>query len=119
MLLSIQFSLVVTCWERVDFLALLCVMIYCVFVTSPCGVLGQVWCLIVLIPDLCLLSYFHIVYLLTVLSLYLNCGIFLHIKSFLTNQYILNALMSPKKHQSYNILTFATPNYSTNLLIMG
>ena len=26
--------------------------IFCVFVTSPCGVLGRVWCLIVLIPDL-------------------------------------------------------------------
>ena len=23
------------------------------------GILGQVWCLIVLIPDLCLFSYFH------------------------------------------------------------
>ena len=31
---------------------LLCVMFYCVFVSFPCGVLGQVWCLI------CLLSYF-------------------------------------------------------------
>ena len=30
----------------------------CVFVTFPCGILGQVWYLIVLIPDLCQLSYF-------------------------------------------------------------
>ena len=30
----------------------------CVFVTLPCGILGQVWYLIVLIPDLCPLSYF-------------------------------------------------------------
>ena len=30
------------------------------FVTFPCGVLGQVWCLIVSIPDVCLLSYFFI-----------------------------------------------------------
>ena len=37
-------------------LALLCVMFYCVFVTFPCGILGQVGCLIVSIPDLCLLS---------------------------------------------------------------
>ena len=29
----------------------------CDFVTFPCGILGQVWYLIVLIPDLCLLSY--------------------------------------------------------------
>ena len=38
---------------------LLNVMFYCVFVTLPCGVLGQVWYLIASIPDLCLLSYFH------------------------------------------------------------
>ena len=34
------------------------VMLNCVFVTFPCGVLGQVWCLIVLIPDLCPFYYF-------------------------------------------------------------
>ena len=34
------------------------VMFNCVFVTFPCGILGQVWYLIVLIPDLCCLSYF-------------------------------------------------------------
>ena len=33
------------------------VMFNCVFVTFPCGILGQVWYLIVLIPDLCHLSY--------------------------------------------------------------
>ena len=36
---------------------LLCVMSNCDFVTFPCGILGQVWYLIVLIPDLCRLSY--------------------------------------------------------------
>ena len=34
------------------------VKLNCVFVTFPCGILGQVWYLIVLIPDLCSLSYF-------------------------------------------------------------
>ena len=34
------------------------VMFYCVFVTFPCGILSQVWHLIVSIPDLCHLSYF-------------------------------------------------------------
>ena len=34
------------------------VMFNCDFVTSPCGILGQIWYLIVLIPDLCRLSYF-------------------------------------------------------------
>ena len=35
------------------------VMLNCVFVTFPCGILGQVWYLIVSIPDLCCLSYFY------------------------------------------------------------
>ena len=37
---------------------LLFVMFKCVFVTFPCGILGQVWYLIVSIPDLCHFSYF-------------------------------------------------------------
>ena len=37
---------------------LLFVMFNCVFVTLPCGILGQVLYLIVSIPDLCRLSYF-------------------------------------------------------------
>ena len=56
---SVHCSLVVTCWERADFLALLSVMLYCVFVTFPCGVLGMVWDAIASIPDLYLLSYFY------------------------------------------------------------
>ena len=51
---SVHCSLVVNCRERAD---LLYVMFYCVFVTFPCGVLGQVWCLIESIPVLCLLAY--------------------------------------------------------------
>ena len=58
--LSGHCSLVVTCWERAGLLALLYVMFYCVFVTFPCGVLGQVWYLIASIPDLCPLTY-HVV----------------------------------------------------------
>ena len=57
--LSVQCSLVVTCWERADLLHVIC---YCVFVTFPCGVPVQVWCLIVLIPDFCILSYFFYKY---------------------------------------------------------
>ena len=34
--------------------------VYCIFVTFPCGILAQVWYSIVLIPDLCRLSYFAI-----------------------------------------------------------
>ena len=37
-------------------------MFNCVFVTFPCGNMGQVWYLIVSIPDLCRLSYFTLLY---------------------------------------------------------
>ena len=37
---------------------LLIVMFKCVFVIFLCGILGQVWYLIVSIPDLCNISYF-------------------------------------------------------------
>ena len=36
---------------------LLFVMFNCVFVTFPCGILGQVWYLLVLFSDLCRHSY--------------------------------------------------------------
>ena len=48
---------VVTCWEMADLLALVG-DVYCIFVTFPCGILGQVWYLIVSFPDHCRLSYF-------------------------------------------------------------
>ena len=55
---SVHCCLVGTCWERVDLLALVDDA-YCIFVTFSCGILDQVWYLIVSIPDLCRLSYFH------------------------------------------------------------
>ena len=58
--LSVHCSLVVTCWASANLLALLYVIFSCVFVTFPCGVLGQVWYLIVSIPDRCLLPYFDV-----------------------------------------------------------
>ena len=42
---------------RIGLLARLYVKFSCVFASFPCGVLGQVWCLIVLIPDLYILTY--------------------------------------------------------------
>ena len=54
---SVHCCLVVTCWERADLLALVG-DVYCIFVTFPCGILGQVWHLIVSFADLCRLSYF-------------------------------------------------------------
>ena len=56
--LSVHCSLVVTCWERDNLLALLYVMFSFVFGTFSCVVLAQVWYLIVSNPDLCLLPYF-------------------------------------------------------------
>ena len=44
--------------ERADLLTLVC-DVYCDFVTFPFGILGQVWYLIVSIPDPCCLFYFH------------------------------------------------------------
>ena len=45
--------------DRADLLALVC-DVYCDFVTFPFGILGQVWHLIVSIPDPCCLSYFDV-----------------------------------------------------------
>ena len=55
---SVLCCLVVTCWEGLTSWSLF-VMFYCVCVTFPCGILGQVWYLIVSIPDLCRVSYFE------------------------------------------------------------
>ena len=55
--LSFHCSLVATCCERAG---LLYVMFSCVIVTFACGVLGQVWYLIVWIPEFCfLLTYIY------------------------------------------------------------
>ena len=54
--MSVHFCLVVTCWERADLLALAFDVCVYVYVTFPCGILGQVW---YLIPDLCCFSYFQ------------------------------------------------------------
>ena len=51
--------LVVARMERDDLLALVC-DVCCDFVTFPFGILGQVWYLIVSIPEPCYLSYFNL-----------------------------------------------------------
>ena len=56
--LSVPCSLVITCGERADLLALSCVTFPCVFFTFPYGVSGQVWYLSVSIPNLCLRLHF-------------------------------------------------------------
>ena len=57
--LSVPCSLLITCWESADLLALLCVLFSCVFVTFPYDVPDQVGYLIVSIPDLFLSPYFN------------------------------------------------------------
>ena len=54
---SVHCCLVVNCWERVTS-CLSFVMVNCVLVIFPFGILGQVWYLIVSIPDFCHISYF-------------------------------------------------------------
>ena len=57
---TVPCSLVITGWERADLLALPLVFdISLCFVSFPYGGSGQVWYLIVSIPDLCLLLYFY------------------------------------------------------------
>ena len=41
---------------------LLFVMFICIFITFPCGILGQVWYLMVSFPDLRRISYLDIFY---------------------------------------------------------
>ena len=56
---SVHCCPVVTCWERAVLLVSF-VMFNCVLVTFPSGILGQVWYLIVTIPDLCRCLYFQL-----------------------------------------------------------
>ena len=52
---SVHCCLVIICPERADLLAVVG-DVYCIFATVPCGILGQVWYLIVSFPDLYRLS---------------------------------------------------------------
>ena len=75
--LSVPCSLVITCWEWADFLALLllCVVLSCVFVTYLYGVPGQEKDLIVSIPDLYLPLYLELTNMLG--HVFLNKKIFM------------------------------------------
>ena len=53
---SVYMCFEVTCWERADLLFVVSA-VSCHF---PIGILGQVWYLIVSIPDLCTLTYFDV-----------------------------------------------------------
>ena len=58
-MIYVSCSLVVTCGERADLLAVLYAMFSCVFITFTYGVQGQALYLIVSFPGLCLLSFLH------------------------------------------------------------
>ena len=60
--LSVPCSLVTTCWERADLLAILCVVLSCVFVTFHMvfWVRYSTDCIVVSIPDLCLPFYLYL-----------------------------------------------------------
>ena len=66
-LASVYCCLVVTCQEKTDLLALVG-DVCCIFGTFPCGILGQVWYLIVSFPDICHLSYIKLTQYLTINS---------------------------------------------------
>ena len=69
---SVHCCLMVTFWDRADVLALVG-GVYCIFVTFPCGILGQVWYLIVLFPNLCVfLTY---IWLLVCYRSYVNTSV--------------------------------------------
>ena len=57
---SVHCSIVVTCWERSDLLALVG-DVKCIFVTFPCSILGQVWNLIVAFHNLTIFLTFILV----------------------------------------------------------
>ena len=87
---SVCWCLVVTCWERVDLLTLVCdVQLWCCHI--PIGILGLVWCLIVSIPDLYPRSYFVYICIYIVPSWADQ-----HLPELLFEQF--DALPSPCKH---------------------
>ena len=57
---------------RTGLLARLYVKFSCVFAGFQSGALGQVWCLIVLVPDLCILTYLDTSWVY-VLGLFSHC----------------------------------------------
>ena len=57
--MSVPCTIVITCLERADLLVLLC-GVFLWFCTFLYGVSGQVWYLVVSLPDLCLLPFLYI-----------------------------------------------------------
>ena len=68
---SVYMCFVVTCWEMADLLALVCGVYRSLSLSH--WYLGQVCYLIVSIPDLCTLTYFHWIVFKYVVVLLLEC----------------------------------------------
>ena len=79
---SVHCCLVVTCWVRADLLALVGDVYFIFFVTFPCGILGQVWYLIVSFPDLCCISYFDTWFSKTVKCLHRRLHDVIHLNNY-------------------------------------
>ena len=79
----------VTCWERADLLPLVCDVLSCVCY-FPIGILGQMWYLIVSIPDICSLLYledlFKSVFQQTQVAIYIYIYIYIYIQRDIVNQ---------------------------------
>ena len=100
---SVYMCLVVTCWERADLLALVCaVLLLPVVCHFPIGILGQVWYLIVSIPDLCTLTYFDLYQLFSICTC-INFGLANFYESlylYLSGQIVAVFMYSLITHQS-------------------
>ena len=91
---SVSMCFVVTCWERADLLALVC-GVYLWVCHFPICILGQVWYLIVSIPDLCTLTYFILLLQLKLHTILpKQCFRFIRQKCGLNRNHIPNYLIS-------------------------
>ena len=107
--LSVPCSLVVSSRERANILALLCVMFSCVFVSFPYGDSGQVWYLIVSIPDLCPLLLYTLLHTLH--------------RPFITQCFFKSAQVKNAKStchvQTPELCRICKPNHELNYQLLG
>ena len=81
---SVYMCLVVTCCERADLLAFVR-GVYPWVSHVPIGILGQVWYLIVSIPDLCSLTYLHCIFTQCVGPIHMHSFINVGIDTYVSN----------------------------------
>ena len=72
-------------------------MFNCVSFSFPCGILGQVWYLILLIPDLCRLSYFQFqkfIFSACVRNMLENMAFVIGMMNYVSYQFVLSGIDS-------------------------